>query len=135
VLTAPDSLALRVTHASAPRFTLDEVSSVIDALAALGYEFVPPGVPGKYGESDEYKTHMARYLVGKTSLPLHVARDVLTAIGQFGLRIREPDAHPTAGSRTTAMAFEHVPRSGAQRAAAQKPRDDRMPNMGRNYAT
>jgi hypothetical protein len=104
----PDDLALRITQSASPRFSLDEVSVVIEALASLGYEFVPIGAPGRGAyDSDEQKTHLARWLFQKTSLPLHVARDVLTAVEQYGLRIKEPDAHPS-GLKTRCHAYETV---------------------------
>jgi hypothetical protein len=132
VLT-PDDIALRVTQAAARRFSFEEVTAVMEALAALGYEFRPPGSPGRYIESDEVRHAMALYLAGKTGLHLQITRGILVAIEKFGLRICEPLRHPS-GLKTTAHAFTTVVPFGARQAAAQKPIDDRMPGHGRNYA-
>lgn len=128
-----DDIALRVTQAAARRFSFEAVTAVIEALAALGYEFRSPGSPGRYIESDEVKHAMAMYLAGKTGLRLQITRGILVAIEQFGLRIREPLRHPS-GLKTTVHAFVNVQPFGARHAAAQKPIDDRMPGHGRNYA-
>ena len=121
---SPDDLALKVAHNDAPL--------VIDALAALGYTFEVPGTPGRYHELDEGQHSMRLYLVGKTGLQMQIVREIMAAIHSTGLRVREPDAHPS-GLRTTEPAFANVLQSGARRAAAQKPIDQRMPGMGKNY--
>jgi hypothetical protein len=130
----PNDIALKIAQASSGHDVgFADAALVTDALAALGYEFVGHGVAGRYHESDEAIQGMRLYLVRKTGLHMQVVRNVLVAIERFGLKIREPDAHPS-GVRTTEAAFEYVPQSGAARAAAQKPIDMRMPGQGRNYA-
>jgi hypothetical protein len=129
----PDDLAVTIAQRCHGRFTHNEASLVIDALASLGYTFEAPGVPGRYAESDEVRHAMVQYLIKATALPRETIKDVLVAAEQFGCRPREPDQHPS-GLRTMACAYENVPRSGAERAFAQKPIDNRMPGMGRNFA-
>ena len=132
----PDSVALRVAQSAARHhaYAFDDVTACIEGLAALGYEFVPAGSPGgRIHESDEYKSSMAKFLTRTTGVPWQIARGVIAAIEQHGLRIREPDQHPS-GLRTTEPAFTNVQPFGARRAAAQKPTDDRAPGEGRNYA-
>jgi hypothetical protein len=129
----PDDLALKVAQMCRERFSHNDAALVIDALAALGYTFEVPGLPGRIIESDEVKHSMTLYLVGQTKLPISIVRSIVQAISITGLNIREPDQHPS-GLKTTAHAFSTVKRFGAQHAAAQKPIDDRMPGHGRNYA-
>jgi hypothetical protein len=129
----PDELALKCAQRCGGRFSHHEASLVTDALTSLGYEWAPLGSPGRYAESDEQRHHMSQYLIRVTRLPREVVKDVLVSAEQAGYRPREPDRHPS-GVRTTACAYEFVPTNGAQRAGAQKPRDDRMPGQGRNYA-
>jgi hypothetical protein len=133
----PDDLTMQIAQREArqggARTSFDDASMVIEALASLGYTFVPPGVPGRYHESDEGRQSMALYLSRTTGLHIQAVHVIMNTIDKLGLRIREPDAHPS-GLRTTEPAFANVLQSGAQRAAAQKPRDDRMPGQGRNYA-
>jgi hypothetical protein len=133
----PDDLALRIAQREArqggARTNFEDASLVTEALASLGYTFEPPGVLGRYHESDEGRQSMALYLSRTTGLHIRTVHVTMNTIDKLGLRIREPDQHPS-GLRTTEPAFANVLQSGAQRAAAQKPIDDRMPGQGRNYA-
>ena len=129
---SPNDLALKLAQAAPQHVAFDDVIIVADALATLGYSFEPPGVPGRYHESDEAQHSMRLYLCRTTGLAMQPVRNVLVAIEQIGLRIREPNSHPS-GFCTSAAAFENVLKSGAARAAAQKPIDQRMPGMGKNY--
>jgi hypothetical protein len=134
---SPDDLAVTIAQREArqggARTSFEDAALVVDALARLGYEFVPPGHPGRYHESDEGRQSMALYLSRTTGMHIRAVHVIMNTIDKLGLRIREPDAHPSR-LRTTEPAFANVIQSGAQRAAAQKPIDDRMPGMGRNYA-
>jgi hypothetical protein len=127
-----DTLALRITQKAAPRFALDEVSAVVEALAGWGYSFVPPGTPGRFAcETDESKYALVKSTADKTQLKVQVARDIVTAIEQSGLRFREPDTHPS-GLKTTEPAHSNVQRLGPKFIAASQPIDKR-PEGGKRY--
>jgi hypothetical protein len=120
----PDDLAMQIAQREArqggARTSFEDASMVIEALAALNYTFEPPGVAGRYHESDEAQHSMALYLSRTTRLHIRAVYCVLNTIDKLGLRIREPNLHPS-GLRTTEPAFANVLQSGAQRAAAQIP--------------
>jgi hypothetical protein len=116
-----DDLAVTVAQRCHGRFSFEDASLVIGALTDLGYTFEAHGVPGRYAESDEVRHHMVQYLVKATGVHRETVKDVLVAAEQFGVRPREPDAHPS-GLKTKACAYEFIPRSGAQQAAAQIPK-------------
>jgi hypothetical protein len=121
----PDDLAMQIAQREArqggARTSFEDATLVIQALASLGYEFVPPGHPGRYHESDEARQAMALYLSRKTGLHIRAVHVIMNTIDKLGLRIREPDQHPS-GLRTTEPAFSNVLQSGARRAAAQIPK-------------
>lgn len=129
----PDDLAVTIAQRCHGRFSFEDAALVIDALASLGYSFEVPGTPGRYADSDEVQNALRMYLEKTTGVHRNTVKDVLVAMEKFGYRPREPDQHPS-GLRTNAYAFETVKKFGAQTAAAQKPIDNRIPNMGRNYA-
>jgi hypothetical protein len=129
----PHDVALKIAQSAPQHVDFESAAMVTAALASLGYDFVPHGTPGRFIESDEVRHSLALYLAGKTGLHIQIMRNILTAIERSGLRIREPDAHPS-GLKTTAHAFATVKPFGAKHAAAQKPIDQRMPGQGRNYA-
>jgi hypothetical protein len=132
----PDDLTMQIAQREArqggARTSFEDASLVVESLASLGYTFEPPGVPGRYHETDEAQHSMALYLSRKTGLHIRAVYCVLNTIDKLGLRIREPASHPS-GLRTTEPAFANVLQSGAHRAAAQKPIDQRMPGQGKNY--
>jgi hypothetical protein len=92
----PHDIALKVTQKAAQRFDFESATLAIESLSSLGYTFEPPGVDGRYPyQSDEGRYALTKYVADKTKLAAGVVRDVLTTIDHFGLRIREPDAHPS----------------------------------------
>jgi hypothetical protein len=107
----PDDLALAIAQREARqgggRISFDDATLVIDTLASLGYEFVAHGVAGRFCDSDEQKHCMAMNLSRKTALHIRAVYVVLNTIDTLGLRIREPDQHPS-GLRTNAYAHEDV---------------------------
>jgi len=120
----PDDVALKLATGKEARsgvgFSFEEVTTVIETLAALGYTFEPPGTAGRYHESDEAMHSMRLFLSRKCGLHYRIVRLVTDALDRLQIRIREPDAHPS-GFRTTEPAFANVIQSGAKRAAAQIP--------------
>jgi hypothetical protein len=132
-MTSPDDLALILAQRGHGRFTFEHAALVIEELDRLGYSFEAHGVPGRYADSDEGMHSMRMYLAKATGVHRETIKDILVAADLFGVRPREPDTHPS-GAKTKACAYEAVPLTGAQRAAAQKPIDMRMPGQGRNYA-
>jgi hypothetical protein len=121
----PDDLTMQIAQREArqggARTSFEDASLVVESLATLGYTFEPPGVPGRYHETDEAQHSMALYLSRMTGLHIRAVYCVLNTIAKLGLRIREPDAHPS-GLKTTEPAFANVIQSGAHRAAAQIPK-------------
>jgi hypothetical protein len=113
-------IAQREARQGGARTSFEDATLVIEALAALNYTFEPPGVPGRYHDSDEGQQSMALYLSRTTGLHIRAVRVIMNTIDKLGLRAREPDAHPS-GLKTTEPAFANVLQSGAQRAAAQIP--------------
>jgi hypothetical protein len=103
-----DNLALRITQKAAQRFDFESATLAIESLSALGYTFVTHGEPGRFPyQSDEGRYALTKYVADKTKLAAGVVRDVLTTIDHFGLKIREPDAHPS-GLDTTECAITPV---------------------------
>jgi hypothetical protein len=133
----PDDVALKLATGKEARsgagFSFEEATLVIETLAALNYTFVAPGTAGRFHESDEAMHSMRLFLSRKCGLHYRIIRLITDTLDRLQIRIREPDAHPS-GLKTTEPAFANVIQSGAKRAAAQKPIDDRMPGQGRNYA-
>jgi hypothetical protein len=107
----PGDLSMRIAQREARqgggRVSLDDVALVIDALTGWGYAFVVPGTPGRFADSDEQRHAMALNLSRKTALHVRSVYVVLNAIDTIGLRIREPNQHPSA-LRTNAYAHEDV---------------------------
>jgi hypothetical protein len=106
-----DDLVMQITQREArqggARISYEDASLVIEALAGFGYTFVAPGTPGRYCDSDEQKHGMALNLSRATKLHIRAVYVVLNNIDRLGLRIREPDQHPS-GLRTNAYAHETV---------------------------
>jgi hypothetical protein len=121
----PHDLAMQITQREArqggARTSFEDASLVIESLASLGYTFEPPGVPGRYHESDEAQHSMRLYLSRATGMHIRAVHVIMNTIDRLHLRIREPDAHPS-GLKTTEPAFANVIQSGARRAAAQIPK-------------
>jgi hypothetical protein len=127
-----DDLAFRIARSGAPAIDPNDAATAVEALSALGYEFVPPGIEGRFVETDEDGRSMAEYLRQNTSLSWQTAHGILREIRRLGLRIREPDTHPS-GLRTQARAYETVVPFGAATIAAQKPIDRRGPGSWRKH--
>jgi hypothetical protein len=85
----PHDLAMQITRRGGARTSFEDASMVIESVAALGYSFEPPGVPGRYHESDEGRQSMALYLSRTTRLHIRAVYCVLNTLDKLGLRIRE----------------------------------------------
>jgi hypothetical protein len=128
-----DDLPFRIARSGAPVIDFNDASAAVEALSGLGYEFVVPGTPGRIVETDEMLGHMARWISQNTSLPMNLAHAVLREVARLGLRIREPDRHPS-GLRTTEPAFTAVRPFGAKTAPAMQPIDKRGPGNWKRHA-
>jgi hypothetical protein len=128
-----DSLAFKIARSGAPHMDINDAAAAVESLTRLGYEFVPPGVEGRYlVEHAEGERAMAEYLRQNTHLAWRTAHEVLREIGRLGLRIREPDQHPS-GYRTQEAAISNVQPFGAKLTAAQRPIDSRGPGNWKTY--
>jgi hypothetical protein len=126
-----DDLALKIAQSWPVKLSLDDATAVVEALSGLGYTFVPPGLAGRHAcESAESGAHLARWLSQHTPLSWAEASEALRTIDRLGIRIREPDRHPS-GLKTTMPAFADVKPLGAAFIAAQQPIDMRGPESER----
>jgi hypothetical protein len=115
-----DGLALRIAKAASPYVDPSDVASIVEAIQALGYTFVPPGTPGRLLENDEAHRGLAEYLRREIDgIDFRIASKTIAAIHQLGFALREPDQHPS-GLRTTEHAFTTVRPFGAKYTAAMK---------------
>jgi hypothetical protein len=106
----PDELARTIKG----QFNYVHAHLVIGTLARLGYTFVPHGTPGRYHESAEQQHGMALALTRMTGVRnVRHVRGVLEGCEAYGLRIREPDLHPS-GIKTHRYGYETVPRTTAE---------------------
>jgi len=128
-----DDLPFRIARSGAPALDHNDAAQAVEALSGLGYEFVPSGTPGRLVETDEMLGHMGRWISQNTTLPSNVAHAVLREIARLGLKIREPDRHPS-GLRSTEPAFTAVRPFGAKTTAAMQPIDQRGPGNWKKHA-
>jgi hypothetical protein len=97
------------------RLKPDAAHMVFLTLIEKGYTIVSQGTKGRFPESDD-EWHTLRRWLSDTS-PLGAlssveAKAVFDALSGMGLKVREPDQHPS-GLRTTEKAFVDVKRIGA----------------------
>jgi hypothetical protein len=78
-----DDLALRLTQRAHGRYSLDEATKCIEALAARGCSFIP----GRY--DCEGKAHAVRYLRENVPANPRVSLDVMTCLEICGYRVRD----------------------------------------------
>jgi hypothetical protein len=111
---SPDTLALTVAQRCGGRFEHNDAALVIDALSTLGYEWLPPGSPGRFADSDESKYRLVMAMAERTGLHRETVKDVITAAElHCGVRPAEPSTHPS-GMKTGARAYETVTQRASQ---------------------
>jgi hypothetical protein len=111
-----DSLIATLRQATPlSRLTPDAARMVFATLFEKGYTLVPEGTKGRFPESDDEWHTLRRWLRDASplgSLSSVEAKATFDALSGMGLKVREPDKHPS-GIRTTEKAFTDVKRIGA----------------------